>query len=252
MSSLHQGSLLTKPRCKPFPDATPVSDCAVCPSHSQGRGVSPQSGFTPPHCSACCHQFWSLPFQNLHVCVFASLGMKRFHCPMKCSFIPVGATVATTYSLTVKQEQGLAECRLSKIGFTWAYIRYWNILFFEVQACVMLPCDFLFLPNFLTGCPSPCLLCVSLCLIVVGVSACVFLNAHSTTVVPSALFLIVSLYFLLHLWLPGGWLEVGLSSRHTSTVSPCICLGLKGQSLNNMGLKTAAALLTTDDHVDRL
>ncbi|TKS74186.1 KICSTOR complex protein SZT2 [Collichthys lucidus] len=29
MSSLHQGSLLTKPRCKPFPDATPVSDCAL-------------------------------------------------------------------------------------------------------------------------------------------------------------------------------------------------------------------------------
>lgn len=52
MSSLHQGSLLTKPRCRPFPDATPVSDCAVCPSHSQGRGVSLQSGFIPPFCSA--------------------------------------------------------------------------------------------------------------------------------------------------------------------------------------------------------
>ncbi|MED6274223.1 KICSTOR complex protein szt2, partial [Characodon lateralis] len=29
-----QGTLITKLRCKPFPDATPVCDCAVCSCYS--------------------------------------------------------------------------------------------------------------------------------------------------------------------------------------------------------------------------
>lgn len=46
MSSLHQGSLLSKPRCRPFPDASPLSDCVVCPRRSRRRAVS--SGSIPP------------------------------------------------------------------------------------------------------------------------------------------------------------------------------------------------------------
>lgn len=50
-SSLHQGSLLSKPRCRPFPDASPLSDCVVCPRCSQGRAVS--SGSIPPSLLLC-------------------------------------------------------------------------------------------------------------------------------------------------------------------------------------------------------
>lgn len=45
--SLHQGSLVSKPRCRPFPDAMPVSDCAVCPCHSL-RGCQPSIRPHPP------------------------------------------------------------------------------------------------------------------------------------------------------------------------------------------------------------
>lgn len=47
LSSLHQGSLLTKPRSKPVPDASPVSDCAVCLSCSQGGAHFNQSCPSP-------------------------------------------------------------------------------------------------------------------------------------------------------------------------------------------------------------
>lgn len=74
MSPLHQGSHLTKPRCKPFPDATPVSDCAVCPRHSQRRGVSPQSGFIPSCCSTSLLSFLVFPFPNMSKSVLFPLG----------------------------------------------------------------------------------------------------------------------------------------------------------------------------------
>lgn len=123
MSSLHQGSLLTKPRCKPFPDAPPVSDCAVCPSHSQGRGVSLQSGFTPPRRSACCHQSWSLPFQ-IFMSVFLSLWeWMRF----SVHFVPTCGSHSVYNSPLVYK----ASSRFSwmKIGFTSAKVWYWNIFF---------------------------------------------------------------------------------------------------------------------------
>lgn len=51
MSFLHQGSLLSKPRCRPFPDASALSDCVVCPSCSPRRAVSP--GSVPPPLLLC-------------------------------------------------------------------------------------------------------------------------------------------------------------------------------------------------------
>lgn len=62
MSSLHQGSLLTKPRCRPFPDASPLSDCVVCPRCSQRRPVS--SGSITPCCSALLQSVLGFPFQT--------------------------------------------------------------------------------------------------------------------------------------------------------------------------------------------
>ncbi len=56
--------------------------------------------------------------------------MNGFQCLMKCAFIPVGATVAAIYSLTVKQVLGLGGCRVSLIGFSWAKVKYQNIFFF--------------------------------------------------------------------------------------------------------------------------
>lgn len=45
-------------------------------------------------------------FTNLHVCVIVTLGMNRFQCLIKWAFIPMGATVAATHNLTVKQVPG--------------------------------------------------------------------------------------------------------------------------------------------------
>ncbi|KAG9341533.1 hypothetical protein JZ751_019038 [Albula glossodonta] len=47
ISSLHQGSLLTKPRSRPYAEATSVSDSAVCPSIPWGGACPSKSGFTP-------------------------------------------------------------------------------------------------------------------------------------------------------------------------------------------------------------
>lgn len=112
LSSLHQGNLLTKPRCKPFPDATPVSDCAVCPSRFQtgvGNVLScgnPPSATTPRTClSAFCRQSQSLPVQIYmpsFLCV--SMGIERFPCLLRVCFLPVGSTAATSYSLCMKND----------------------------------------------------------------------------------------------------------------------------------------------------
>lgn len=73
-----------------------------------------------PAALLCCHQFWSFPFQ-IYLSVLLSLsGMNGSQCFLKCAFILMGATVATTYYSASTRDSWT----ISEIGFAWAKVRY--------------------------------------------------------------------------------------------------------------------------------
>ncbi|MEQ2263274.1 hypothetical protein XENORESO_005491 [Xenotaenia resolanae] len=88
MSSLHQGTLLTKLRCKPFPDATPVCDCAVCSCYSS-EGVFHYNQASPLFANLLATISLDLFLCKSAICLFISKNWIKI---INCSALPVSVT----------------------------------------------------------------------------------------------------------------------------------------------------------------